>query len=60
VKGEAQKIIADIESGAFHPFTGPIKDQTGAVKIPEGGVATNAELASMNYYVEGVKAELPK
>ncbi|WP_235810075.1 hypothetical protein, partial [Pseudomonas syringae group genomosp. 3] len=23
-------------------------------------VATNAELASMNYYVEGIKAELPK
>jgi basic membrane protein A len=60
VKGEAQKIIADIESGAFHPFTGPIKDQTGAVKIPEGSIATNAELASMNYYVEGVKADLPK
>jgi len=60
VKAEAEKIIADIESGEFHPFTGPIKDQTGAVKIPAGKTATNAELASMNYYVEGIKAELPK
>jgi simple sugar transport system substrate-binding protein len=60
VKTEAEKIIADIKSGAFHPFTGPIKDQTGAVKIPAGVVATEAELASMNYYVENVKAELPK
>jgi simple sugar transport system substrate-binding protein len=60
VKAEAEKIIADIKSGAFHPFTGPIKDQTGAVKIPEGKVATTAELASMNYYVEGIKADLPK
>ncbi|MGV6394552.1 BMP family ABC transporter substrate-binding protein [Pseudomonas caspiana] len=60
VKAEAQKIIADIESGAFHPFTGPIKDQAGTVKIPAGKVATNAELASMNYYVEGIKADLPK
>ena len=60
VKTEAEKIIADIKSGAFHPFTGPIKDQAGAVKIPAGVVATEAELASMNYYIETVKADLPK
>ncbi|WP_339486549.1 BMP family ABC transporter substrate-binding protein [Pseudomonas sp. EL_65y_Pfl2_R95] len=60
VKAEAEKIEASIKSGAFHPFTGPIKDQTGAVKIADGVVATNAELASMNYYVENVKADLPK
>lgn len=60
VKAEAEQIIADIKSGAFHPFTGPIKDQSGVEKIPAGVTATNAELASMNYYVENVKAELPK
>ena len=60
VKAEAEQIIADIKSGAFHPFTGPIKDQSGLEKIPAGVTATNAELASMNYYVENVKAELPK
>ena len=60
VKGEAEQIIADIRSGKFHPFTGPIKDQSGAVRIAEGVSATNAELASMNYYVENVKAEMPK
>ena len=60
VKTEAEQIIADIKSGAFHPFTGPIKDQSGVEKIPAGVAATNAELASMNYYVENVKAELPK
>ena len=60
VKSEAEQIIADIRSGKFHPFTGPIKDQSGAVRIAEGVSATNAELASMNYYVENVKAEMPK
>lgn len=60
VKAEAEQIIANIKSGAFHPFTGPIKDQSGVEKIPAGVSATNAELASMNYYVENVKAELPK
>jgi len=60
VKAEAEQIIADIKSGAFQPFTGSIKDQAGVEKIPAGVSATNAELASMNYYVEGMKAEMPK
>lgn len=60
VKSEAERIIADIRSGKFHPFTGPIKDQSGVVRIADGVSATNAELAAMNYYVENVKAELPK
>ncbi|MBV4547791.1 BMP family ABC transporter substrate-binding protein [Pseudomonas triticicola] len=60
VKAEAEQLIADIKSGALQPFTGPIKDQAGVEKIPAGVSATNAELASMNYYVEGMKAEMPK
>jgi len=60
VKAEAEKIIASIKSGEFHPFTGPIKDQGGALKLADGVTATNADLAGMNYYVEGIKAELPK
>jgi simple sugar transport system substrate-binding protein len=60
VKAEAEQIIAEIKSGAFHPFTGPIKDQAGAEKIAAGATASNTELASMNYYVEGMKAEIPK
>ena len=60
VKAEAEQLIADIKSCALKPFTGPIKDQAGVEKIPAGVSATNAELASMNYYVEGMKAEMPK
>jgi simple sugar transport system substrate-binding protein len=60
VKTEAEQIIADIKSGALQPFTGPIKDQAGTEKIPAGVSATTAQLASMNYYVEGMKADIPK
>ncbi|WP_223550987.1 BMP family ABC transporter substrate-binding protein [Pseudomonas sp. A-B-19] len=60
VKSEAEQIIADIKSGALQLFTGPIKDQAGVEKIPAGVSATTAQLASMNYYVEGMKAEMPK
>jgi basic membrane protein A len=60
VKAEAEQLVVSIKSGAFKPFTGPIKDQAGALKIPEGSSASNAELASMNYYVEGLTAQMPK
>ncbi len=60
VKAEAEQIIARIKSGEFHPFTGPIKDQAGEVRIAEGETASIKDLASMNYYVQGVKAEMPK
>ena len=60
VKSEAEQLIANIKSGTLQPFTGPIKDQAGVEKIPAGVSATTAELASMNYYVEGMKAEIPK
>ncbi|PZP24918.1 BMP family ABC transporter substrate-binding protein [Pseudomonas kuykendallii] len=60
VKAEAETIIASIKDGSFHPFTGPIKDQAGTVRIPAGVTASNADLAGMNFYVQGIKAELPK
>jgi len=60
VRAEVEQIIADIKSGALHPFTGPSKDQAGVEKIAAGATASNAELASMNYYVEGMKADIPK
>ncbi len=60
VKTEAEALIASIRSGEFHPFTGPIVDQAGTVRIPEGQSATTKELASMNYYVQGIKADIPK
>lgn len=60
VKKEAEGLIASMRTGSFSPFTGPIKDQSGKIRIPAGQVATHKELASMNYYVEGIKAELPK
>ncbi|KAA1174455.1 BMP family ABC transporter substrate-binding protein [Marinobacter salinexigens] len=55
VEGVRDAIIA----GEFHPFTGPIKDQSGTVRIPEGETATNEQLATMDWYVEGMTATLP-
>src|SRR3712207_8441509 len=47
----SQQAITD---GEFEPFTGPVRDQEGNVRIPEGKTATLEELLSMDYLVEGV------
>jgi basic membrane protein A and related proteins len=59
VKAVAAKRDA-IASGKWDVFTGPIKDQTGAVKVPAGKTLTDPELQRLNWYVEGVDGSLPK
>jgi len=44
----------------FEPFTGPIKDNTGEIKIKEGEKASKGDLLSIMYYVEGVKGSIPQ
>jgi simple sugar transport system substrate-binding protein len=41
--------------GSFHIFTGPIKDNTGTERVAAGVTMTDAELLSMDWYVEGVE-----
>lgn len=53
-------VMASISSGAFHPFTGPLNDQSGTLRVPEGTTMTNGELAGMDWYVEGVTATYPQ
>ncbi|MCB1970159.1 MAG: BMP family ABC transporter substrate-binding protein [Geminicoccaceae bacterium] len=60
IADEAMKIAGSIADGSFHPFTGPIRNQAGEVKVAEGTEMTHEELAGMNWYVEGVKGELPQ
>ena len=55
VNAERDKII----SGELKLFTGPIKDQTGAVKVPAGTTMTDEELLSFNWFVEGVEGTIP-
>lgn len=50
----------EIRSGAFNPFTGPIRDQNGNIVVPEGKTATLKELLDTNYLVEGVIGAIPK
>lgn len=63
VDAETQKMIeakaADIKSGKFAPFTGPINDQAGKERVASGKTATLPELLETDYLVEGVLGEIP-
>ncbi len=50
---------AAIVGRKLHPIAGPVRDQDGAVKVPEGQVITEDELWGMKWYVEGVQGKLP-
>jgi basic membrane protein A and related proteins len=50
----------ELQSGKWDVFMGPIKDQSGAVKVAAGANLTDPELQRINWYVEGVDGSLPK
>lgn len=54
VEAEKQKII----SGEKDVFAGPIKDQSGAVRVPEGTAMTDAEMLEFDWFVEGVEGTI--
>lgn len=60
VKALVEEERARIVSGEWDVFYGPLKDQNGEIKVPEGSAMTDAEMLSMNWFVEGVKGELPQ
>jgi basic membrane lipoprotein Med (substrate-binding protein (PBP1-ABC) superfamily) len=54
VQDKVNEVKADIEAGTIVVFTGPIVDQDGNVKIPEGEVLTPDLMGSVDWFVEGV------
>ncbi|MCI3918961.1 BMP family ABC transporter substrate-binding protein [Paenibacillus sp. TRM 82003] len=46
--------------GTLHPFAGPVKDQSGEVRVAEGINPTVDELEATDYLVEGVIGSIPK
>jgi simple sugar transport system substrate-binding protein len=49
-----------IAAGTLQPFTGPIKDNTGTLKINAGVSLSADDLVSLNWYVDGVDGTVPK
>jgi basic membrane protein A len=48
----AKQAIID---GSLKVFSGPVKDQTGKVAIPDGTTPTDGQLLGMDWFVQGVQ-----
>jgi simple sugar transport system substrate-binding protein len=63
VSDDIRKVLAErrdgVISGKRPVFMGPLKDQAGALKVPEGKDLPDEEKHKMNYYVEGVEGSIP-
>jgi basic membrane protein A len=54
-----EETLEQMKSGKLKPFTGPIKDQSGKVRIPDGESPSATELESTEYLVQGVEGKIP-
>ncbi|MFT8319952.1 MAG: BMP family ABC transporter substrate-binding protein [Bacillus sp. (in: firmicutes)] len=50
----------DIIDGKLSVFNGPIKDQSGKVKVEDGKELSVEDILSMNWFVQGVKGKIPQ
>lgn len=60
VKDSVEETKQKITDGSFEIFKGPIKDQSGNVKINDGETLSDEDIKSMDWFVEGVKGTIPK
>jgi basic membrane protein A len=60
VREKVARLEREIAEGRLHPFAGPVLDQEGKVRVPAGQSISAADMANMNYLVQGVEGLLPK
>jgi basic membrane protein A len=53
-KAAIAKKLADLKSGKFYEFAGPLSDQSGKVRVPKGKKMSVMDLYAMNWLVKGV------
>jgi basic membrane protein A len=57
-KAKIDEASATLKAGGS-PFSGPVKDQSGAEKVAAGKTPSYSEIEQMDYLVEGVDGTLP-
>lgn len=61
VSSETRALVAKAEArmkSGWSPFTGPLVDQDGRIRVRDGVTATRAQIDQMDYLVEGIVGEL--
>lgn len=59
IQDQANDAIAKIREGRMHPFTGPVRKQDGSGWLAAGEAATDSELLTMFFFVEGITGIIP-
>lgn len=63
VPAEVKTLVSGIEgklkAGTFHPFTGPVVDQSGKERLASGAIMDDVALGKMDFFVQGVASKLP-
>ena len=54
-----QLLRQQIADGGYRPFDGPIRDQSGELRIREGELLTPLQILRMDWLVENVDGEIP-
>jgi basic membrane protein A len=54
VKAMVEAKLADFKAGKAQVFAGPVKDNKGNLKIPEGQVGDPSLVNTIDWFVEGV------
>ena len=49
----------DIAAGELHPLAGPLIDQSGGQRVPEGQTMARQDIRSFNWLVDGVEGSMP-
>lgn len=58
-KEQINNAMAEIASGALHPYNGPITAQDGSEKVANGATLDDGALLGINWLVQGVETRLP-
>jgi len=60
VQEQAADAISRIRQGRLHPFTGPIRRQDGTGWLAAGETASDTDLLTMGFFVEGITGIIPR
>ena len=59
IKARIEEIKTGLKDGSFHPWTGPIVDQSGKEVLAKDVKADDAFLGGVKFYVKGVEGKVP-
>ncbi len=60
VQEHAASIVSRLRDGTLNPFTGPIRRQDGSGWLASGETASDSDLLTMMFFVEGIDGTIPR